>query len=373
MPADALATLTAIARSAGLPDPIVVDGPAGGYRHRARLAIRGRSASPKIGIFQEGSHRIVDIPRCPVHHALVNEVAAAVRDAVRRSGVSLYGDGSRRGLLRYLQVVVERASGSAQVVLVANDTTPASLASTATLLTEALGSRLHSLWWNGNTEPGNAILGTAWHRWSGPEAVVEAIGGARVFYPPAAFGQANLPLADRLVDTVHGWVGDDARVLELHAGVGAIGLGLVRRSRQVAFNEISQEGRAGLALGIAALPAADRERTRVLAGPAADHVGAIDDADVVVCDPPRRGLEPALLAHLARHPPARLVLVSCDLDAFVAESRALTGAGATRLRALTAFVLFPFTAHVETLALFERAGEEDGGEAARGRRSPPAV
>jgi tRNA/tmRNA/rRNA uracil-C5-methylase (TrmA/RlmC/RlmD family) len=157
-----------------------------GYRHRARLAVRGRPRSPKIGIFQEGSHRIVDIPRCIVHHPLVNEVAAAVKAAVRRTGVSIYGDGSHRGCLRYLQIVVERPTGRAQVVLVANDETPDALAPTAEALVADLGPKLHSLWWNGNPARANVILGSHWHRWSGPEAVCETIGGARVFYPPGA-------------------------------------------------------------------------------------------------------------------------------------------------------------------------------------------
>src|SRR5689334_10846932 len=111
-----LDALAALARAQGLARPRVVEGEATGYRHRARLAVRGRATSPKIGIFQEDSHRITDVPRCVVHHPLVNAVAAAVKIAVRRTGVPLYGDASHRGLLRYLQVVVERATGTAQVV-----------------------------------------------------------------------------------------------------------------------------------------------------------------------------------------------------------------------------------------------------------------
>jgi tRNA/tmRNA/rRNA uracil-C5-methylase (TrmA/RlmC/RlmD family) len=229
-----------------------------------------------------------------VHHPLVNTVAAAVKRAVRRTGVSLYGDTSHRGLLRYLQVVVERASETAQVVLVANDVTPDALAPTADLVRADLGAALHSLWWNGNTTATNAILGSRWHRWAGPETTVETIGGARVFYPPGAFGQANLPLADRIVELVHGWVPRDARVLEMHAGVGAIGLGLVARGQRVVFNEVSRFSLAGLNLGLDALGPDARRRAAVRRGPAADHLDAIADADVVVCDPPRRVEAPLL-------------------------------------------------------------------------------
>jgi tRNA/tmRNA/rRNA uracil-C5-methylase (TrmA/RlmC/RlmD family) len=350
----ALDALAALARAEGLAVPRVLEGPAVGYRHRARLAVRGRASSPKIGIFQEDSHRITDTPRCLVHHPLVNRVAAALKAAVRRTGVTLYGDRSHRGCLRYLQVVVERSSQTAQVVLVGNDESHQSLDATAAALADGLGAALHSLWWNGNTTPTNAILGPRWHRWSGPEATRETIGGAAVFYPPGAFGQANLPLADRIVELVHGWVPAGARILEMHAGVGAIGLGLVARGHAVTFNEVSRWALPGLALGLDALPVERRREARVLRGPAAQYVGAIDDADVVICDPPRRGLEPELLARLAGDPPTRVIVVSCSLDAFLVEARALGAGGATRLVALAPFALFPYTDHVETVALFER-------------------
>ncbi len=88
-----------------------------------RLAIRGRVGSPKIGLFEADSHRVVHIPNCRVHHPLINEVASAVRGALADAAVTCYSDRAHMGLARYLQVVIERRSGSAQIVLVANTDT----------------------------------------------------------------------------------------------------------------------------------------------------------------------------------------------------------------------------------------------------------
>ncbi|RIK98606.1 MAG: hypothetical protein DCC71_20870, partial [Proteobacteria bacterium] len=195
------------------------------FRHRARLMVRGRAASPKLGIFQQGTHDVADIPRCRVHHPLVNEVAAALRAAIRATGARPYSERAHAGLVRAVQIVVERASRSAQVVLVANDATPDATAPLAHALGNALGASLHSLWWNGQPERSNAILGPHWAHLSGPEAVREAIGGADVFFPPGAFGQSHLALADALVRRVHEQVPDGARVAEYYCGVGPIGLG----------------------------------------------------------------------------------------------------------------------------------------------------
>jgi len=358
----ALARLARLAAEAGAPPPAVLAGAAFGFRVRARLVVRGRAASPKIGIFQAGSHRIADIPRCAVHHPRVNEVAAALRAAIRATGVAPYADRSHRGALRALQVVVERASGRAQVVLVGNAREPAPLAPVADALAASLGDALVGLWWNGQPERTNAVLGPLWHRWrpasaepDAPDAgcVREAIGGAAVFFPPGAFGQSHLDLADRIVARVHDWAPAGARVVELYAGCGPIGLGLLARSAAVTFVESAPDAVRGLALGLAARPAAERARARVVAATAEAATGALAGAELVIADPPRKGLDPAVLAALAAAPPARLVYASCDLDSFERDAVRLTAGGGLRLAELVACDLFPNTHHVETLARFE--------------------
>ncbi len=368
MDPEALARLARIAAEAGAPAPGVLTGAALGYRVRARLMVRGRAGSPKLGIFQAGSHRITDIPRCGVHHPLVNRVAAAARAAIRATGTPPYADRAHRGALRALQVVVERASGRAQVVLVGNADEPAPLLPLARALEASLGGTLHSLWWNGQPERTNVVLGPSWYRLT-PDDVVggppdrsagcvrETIGGATVFFPPGAFGQSHLDLADRLVATVHGWTPPGVRVAELYAGCGAIGLGLLGRSAALTFVESAPHAVLGLALGLAARPAAHRARARVIAAPAGDALGALAGAELVIADPPRKGLDPGVLAALAAAPPARLVYLSCDLDSFARDAARLQAAGGLRLAELVACDLFPNTRHVETLARFERASE----------------
>jgi 23S rRNA (uracil1939-C5)-methyltransferase len=332
----------------------VVAGARLGYRHRARLAVRGRAASPKLGIFQEGTHRIVDIPRCGVHHPLVNRVAAAVRRAVRETKTTPYAERPHLGALRSLQVVVERESQRAQVVLVGNAADPEPLVPLAGALESLLAAELHSLWWNGNPERTNVILGPHWRRLYGTEAVREQIGGAHVFFPPGAFGQSHLELADQLVAQVHAWVPDQQRVLELYAGCGPIGLGLLARSREVVFNEVSSAALEGLALGLAARPDAERAKARLLPGQAGEAASALFACDVAIADPPRQGLDAPLLETLCAAPPERFVYASCDLDSFLSQARALAERSPLRLRELLAFDLFPQTRHVETLALFTR-------------------
>jgi tRNA/tmRNA/rRNA uracil-C5-methylase (TrmA/RlmC/RlmD family) len=322
-----------------------------GFRSRARLAIRGRLGSPKIGLFETGTHRVVHIPNCSVQHPLINRVAGAVRRALADARVTTYSDKAHLGLARYLQVVIERNSQTAQVVLVANSASPVPLAGCFDLIRERLGSDLHSLWFNANQGTGNAILGPDWVHWYGPPAVVERFGGAAVHYPPGAFGQSNLEIAQAIIEHVRTLVPCGARVMEFYAGVGAIGLSIVDRVGKITMNEVSPQSLQGLDQGLAALDPAARAKVSVAAGPAAACMQAAD-AQVIIVDPPRRGLDLEFTQHLRDSPPERLVYISCSLDSLLQDVARLTS-GRLKLRQLTAFNLMPFTEHVETVAYFE--------------------
>lgn len=326
-----------------------------GYRVRARLAVRGRASSPKLGIFQAGSHRIADIPHCLVHHPLVNDVAAVLKQAMRELRIEPYADAPHRGLVRYLQVVIERESQRAQLVLVVNSEERERSAALCTRVSELLGARLHGLFVSAHAVRGNTILGPTCDWVSGPRAVRERIAGADVFFPPDAFGQSNLDAYERIVRRIGELVPEGARIAELYAGTGAIGLSLLPRAHSVAFNEIGAGSIAGLRMGIDALPPPLAAHTAVHEGPAAAHTGLAAGADVVIADPPRKGLDPELRRALIAAPPARFIYLSCGLSSFIADTRELLGSGRFTLRGVIAYDLFPFTGHVETLAWFEPA------------------
>jgi len=353
--AAAQSALESLARTHGLQDVQVVAGAMTGFRLRARLAIRGRLGAPKLGMFELGTHRVVHIPNCVVQHPLINRVAAVVRRALVDAEIAPYAEAVHRGLARYLQVVVERSSETAQVVIVGNSPTAEPFTDCFELIRDRLGDELHSLWFNSQCERSNTILGRQFTHWCGPPSVVERCGGAAVHYPPGAFGQNNLDIAQRIVEYVREQVPAGSRVAEFYAGVGAIGLSLLPRVSHLRMNEASPPSLQGLALGLDALAPAEQEKVEVVAGSAGTMATAARDADVVIADPPRKGLDPELVAQLVDDPPARFVYVSCGLESFLADTQRLTSSGAMRLSDLRVFNLMPYTEHVETVACFERA------------------
>lgn len=188
--------------------------------------------------------------------------------------------------------------------------------------------------------------------------------------------QANFGAMDACLAAMQHHVPAGSTVTDLHAGVGTIGLSLAatQAPRWVRFVEINGHG----------LPPFRRSEARLLqqqqaagTGGSSDgsslpapaleyHVGAAGSnpgrwcqgAEVVVCDPPRKGLEPQLLAWLcSRAAPAagvqRLLYLSCGFPALQRDCNALVSSGRWRLRYAEAFLFFPGADHIETLAVFD--------------------
>lgn len=337
----------------GVSDLEVVTGQSYGYRHRVRLAVRGRAVSPKLGLFEEGTHQVVDIPQCLIHHPRINEVAAWLKQHLRRNKTPTYSETQHAGLVRYTQLALERSTGTVQVVVVGNSEHVGPLQPLFEALCRDAHPHLHSLVFNGHPERSNAVFGPHWTVHSGQSCLVDTIGGARAYYPPGAFSQANPNLFERLVSEIHDWLEPGGLVVELYCGVGAIGLGVVVNASRVVFNEIAPQSLAGLELGLSELRSVHSglPPTEVVTGDARAALPAVTREAQVIVDPPRKGLEPAVLAGLVERRPRHLIYVSCGFSAFQRDAEALVAAG-FGLRRVRGYALFPFTDHVETLAEF---------------------
>lgn len=334
-------------------------GPSRGFRHRARLAVRQRQGRVLVGLFAAGSHHVIDIPHCAVHHPKINDVAGAVKQVMGELGVPAYDEVSGRGLVRYLQLVVQRRTQRVQLVVVGNCETQAPLQPLLQRLQRQLSADLHSLFFNAQPRRTNTILGERFERVCGGEMLQDDVAGQAVCYPPGAFGQANPALFERIAREVRGWAEPFARVVELYCGVGALGLGLAAPERRLILNEVSPWGLQGLRAGLDLLPANARQRAFVVEG-AAESVAAsvLRPEACVIVDPPRKGLDPKLLQHLVQEPVQRLVYVACGLPAFLRDAEQLSER--YHCSVLTGYGLFPFTEHVEVVACFERAPARTG-------------
>ncbi len=328
-------------------------GPSLGFRHRARLAVRQRHGRVAVGLFAAASHDIVDTPRCAVHHAEINRVAAVVKQSMSRLGVAAYDEASGTGLVRYLQLVVQRQTGRIQLVVVGNCESAAPLRPLFEQLQRRTSKQLHSVFFNAQPRRTNTILGERFERICGSPMLQDHVAGTTVHYPPGAFGQANPVLFERIAQQVRGWAEPFEHVVELYCGVGALGLGLATPQRRLVLNEISPWGLEGLRAGFSQLQPQVRQHVQIVEGAAQAVAPSVLHPDAcVIVDPPRKGLGASLLQQLLAQPVQRLIYVACGLPAFLRDAEQLTQR--YRCRELSGYGLFPFTEHVEIVACFER-------------------
>jgi len=167
----------------------------------------------------------------------------------------------------------------------------------------------------------------------------------------ASFFQGNRYLTGALLQQVLRHV-RGTRVLDLYAGVGLFSIGMAARGARVTAVEGDEVGVADLDRNSARWAA--RITTRQSSVEAALMTMPAGRFDTVVIDPPRTGASPEAVAALVTLKTPRLLYVSCD-PATLARDAALLITGGYRLSSLEAFDLFPNTAHVETLAVFDLA------------------
>ena len=315
-------------------EPLV--GPAFGYRRRARLAVRWdvKSKHLDIGFRASSSQEIVSIRECPVLvqplQSLLPGLLTALRELSKPQAIGH----------------VELFSGTAEAVLIRRtaalpEMDVARLRSFAT----ANGAQL---WWQGDGEPepddSAATLGYRLDAWD-----------LELAWRPGDFVQVNAPVNEAMVAQALAWLkaGKDEAVLDLFCGLGNFSLPLARSGARVvgvegveAMVTRAQQNAQRNGLAHAHFYRAD------LSKPLADAPWAGSGFAAVLLDPPRDGaLE--IVRQMSMLKARRVVYVSCNPATLARDARELASQG-YRLKRAGVLDMFPQTAHVEAMALFER-------------------
>jgi 23S rRNA (uracil1939-C5)-methyltransferase len=320
-----------------------------GYRASAKLAFARKREKVLIGLYQRGSHDVIDSPECPVHHPLINKIAAVVRDEVQRQRISVYNPHHQRGLLRYLLVRVSPISGKALVTFVCNFRDLQQLPKLAKWLMrkvpEVIG--VHQ---NINSSTGNVILGDQTWKLQGLPDLIERIGDIRLRIAPEAFFQINTLQAARIYSLVRQWaqLNKNDKAIDLFCGIGGIALHLAKDAGQVEGIEYVNE-----AVRNAAENAQLNElhNCRFTAGDASEELqkrSGEKNISLVTVNPPRKGCSEDLLQALCQLRPRQIIYVSCDPDSLARDLKTLISGG-YRIKQLQPVDMFPQTSHIETV------------------------
>lgn len=207
--------------------------------------------------------------------------------------------------------------------------------------------------WSVNEDQGDAVRRGEPVWAAGVATVQERYGRLELPIGTAGFAQLNAEAAGAMYELAGGWLAGAETVWDLYCGMGAIGLhGVVMSGVKQIFGAESSDTSIEAARMVAATLGV--QATFEVMHAAAAFAAGWARPDAVVVNPPRKGMEPAVLAGLVALVPDRIVYMSCNPDSFARDAGRLMQAGYT-LEELTAHDLLPQTRHAELLGRFGRS------------------
>ncbi len=317
-------------------------GPHWGYRHKARLGVKhvAKKGRVLVGFRERASSFITDLGSCPVLHPKVGEHLRDLGDLIAQLSVA--------ARLPQIEVAVgdERA---ALVLRILEDLTEADRQ-----LLEAFAQRFG---FEIHTQRHGPDSITPLYP-PEPELLSYALPseGVQFRFEPTDFTQVNIDINRRMVSRVMALLDPQPgeRILDLFCGIGNFTLPLATRAGSVVGVEGSREAIAR-ARSNAALNGLEQIEWHVadLTQPLAGQPWAEGRYDKVLLDPSRAGAE-EVLAGIPQWAPSRIVYVSCNPSTLARDAGLLVHQHGYRLVRAGVMDMFPQTAHVESIALFEQ-------------------
>jgi 23S rRNA (uracil1939-C5)-methyltransferase len=313
--------------------PIPLSGsPEEGWRTRASLHLDSRGPALLLGLHEEGTHQVVDLPRClqlsdpmmRAARALLDALKAQPRRARAIQHVDLAESVDGRQLVMSLESGLD-VKGAVALSGIAGAVP--GLTGFGAMAGEGRGRRFIAL--------------------HGDPHVHATVAGSGLRAHVRSFFQANRFLVEPLAAAVLELVPPGGTVLDLYAGVGLFALPLARRAERVRAAEVNPMAAEDARWNAehAGLPGVEVHRGDVRE---ALELWPAAAAERVVLDPPRTGAGAEVVRLVAGRRPAAIVYVSCD-PATLARDLKLFEAEGYRPDVVRAFDLFPDTFHLETV------------------------
>lgn len=325
------------------------------YRNKAQYPVGQDAHGTYTGFYRTHSHDIVKTDRCLLQSERADRLAAAVCAWMDEHQVTAYSEKTGKGLIRHIYVRTGTVSGETHLCIVATRGKLPASDDLVERLTAAEPS-LVGIVVNINKRGDNVILGehtvTLW----GEPVLQDSLCGSVFQLSPHAFYQVNHAQTEKLyvyaleLADLHG----GETVVDLYCGAGTITLALAAKAGQVIGVEIVPEAVDNAKQNAARNGVDNVSFLCADAGQAAMMLAEQGTRpDVLMVDPPRKGLDEQAIAAIAQMQPPRVVYVSCDPATLARDLKRFAAYG---YRAVTAHAcdLFPRTKHIETVVLLSR-------------------
>jgi 23S rRNA (uracil1939-C5)-methyltransferase len=332
-----------------LPVGEVLFGKESGYRNKVQYPIGEKGV---LGYFAEKTHEIVPCTDCLLQNPAFTPILQECSAFFEQKQLPAYDEKSGKGLLRHLclRSASEAAGGEISVCLVINGS---HLPYEKEFCSRLIGKfpKIVSITLCKNTKNSNVILGDELILLWGKKTITDKLCGVSFEISPLSFYQVNHDMAEILYQKAAQLADLQAgdTLCDLFCGVGTIGLSIAAGKENISLigieinpqsveSAVENAKKAGI-------------QANFFCGDA-NHP-ALQDADVVLLDPPRKGCDLALIDRLAEIAPQKIVYISCNPDTLARDLSRFVQKG-WLISEVTPVDLFPRTGHVETVCLMSR-------------------
>lgn len=327
------------------------------YRNKVQYPVRQKDNKTYIGFYRKNSHDIVENKCCYIQNRVIDILAKNVLDELVKEGFKGYNDDTKTGDIRHILIRRGYHTSDIMIVIVVNNKMILSDYRIRNVVQRLIKKNDHikNVFLNLNTSNTNEILGDKIKQIYGMDKYIsDYIGDFKFFISPKSFFQVNTTQAEVLYNVLKKDLNlsKDEIIFDLYSGVGSIGIFLSKDVKKVYGIEIEKT-----AVEMANLNMKENNitNTEYIAGSVEDKIVEFKNRnihpDVIVVDPPRKGLDTKSIEYILEFNPKKIGYVSCNPATMVRDLKLL--GEKYDVKTITPVDMFPHSSHVECVSVLE--------------------
>ena len=325
------------------------------YRNKAQYPIGiNKQGEPVIGVFANRTHEVIPIDNCLIQNKKSEEIAKFIIEFIKEKNISIYDEKTGKGLVRHIVTKVGIKTGEIMCVIVING----HKIPNESELVENLKTRypeIKAIVKNINIKNTNVILGQENINLYGNGYIEDILGEYKFKISPLSFYQVNPVQAEKLYNlgVSMAEITKDDVVFDLYCGIGTISLFMSKFAKKVYGIEIVEEA---VKMAKENAESNNVSNTEFFAG---DVEIVLDDlinnkgikADVVMFDPPRKGLDKKSIDNILNIRPKKIVYISCNPATLIRDLADFENE--YDVKTIIPVDMFPFTSHIECCSVLQ--------------------
>ncbi|MDR2465542.1 MAG: 23S rRNA (uracil(1939)-C(5))-methyltransferase RlmD [Streptococcaceae bacterium] len=327
------------------------------YRNKAQFQFGKGKGSVVAGLYAMNSHQLIDLSNCPVQEKSTQQVANTVKEVLNKFGASIYDERRNKGLFKRMMIRVGVMTGEVQLVLI---TRTNEFPKKEEIISEI--KRIHpeikSIMQNIQPKVSSEIFGEKTILLSGKRAIVERLEELSFDLSARAFFQLNPAQTKILYEEARRAIQVDAEdtLVDAYCGVGTIGLSLAKQVKKILGMDITPQAIEDALVNAKNLGV---ENTEYVVGKAEEvlprWVRSGEKITGIIVDPPRTGLDEALIRTILTIQPEKFVYISCNVSTLARDLVEI--AKVYDVEYMQSVDMFPHTARCEVVVkLIKRRG-----------------